>query len=51
MIKDTIDNLFRVYISILDISNRQMEGIHYRVSEEENNLFSFLCKDIEILSE
>ena len=46
-----IDNLFRVYISISDISNRQMDGIRYRVSEEENNLFSFLCKDIEILSE
>ncbi|WP_341278970.1 hypothetical protein [Paenibacillus sp. FSL H8-0537] len=38
-------------INILDISDHQLEGLKYRVKEEEYELFSFHCKsfDFEIL--
>lgn len=43
-----IDNLFCVCFDIQSVSYRQMENINYSVKESENDLFSFLCKDILI---
>lgn len=41
-----IENLFRVNLRIENISDWQIENVRYKVTEEENELFSFLCKDI-----
>ena len=38
------DGLVRHFVSIIDVSNHQMEGIKYKVIEDENDLFSFYCK-------
>lgn len=47
-----LDGLVRQFINITDISDHQMEGIKYKVREEENGSFSFYCKtfEYEILS-
>ena len=34
-----------VLVSVVDISADQMEDIKYRVKEDENELFSFYCKN------
>ncbi len=39
-----LDGLVKNFINITDISDQQMEGIKYRVKEDENGLFSFYCK-------
>lgn len=44
-----IDNLFKVFIQIEYIAEYQYETAKYVVKECENELFSFLCKDIKIL--
>lgn len=41
-----IENLFRVNLRIENISDWQIENVRYKVVEEENDLFSFLCKEI-----
>lgn len=43
-----IHNLFCVYFDIQFVSYMQMENINYSVKECENDLFSFLCKNILI---
>lgn len=43
-----INNLFCVYFDIQSVSYMQMENVNYSVKENENDLFSFLCKDILI---
>lgn len=45
-IKD-LDGLFKTVLSITDISSYQMEGINYRIVEDENSLFSFECKNFD----
>ena len=47
-----LDGLVRHFINITDVSDHQMEGIKYKVREDENDLFSFYCKtfEFEILS-
>lgn len=42
-----LDGLLKLLFSITDISESQMEGIKYRVKEDENELFSFYCKTFE----
>ena len=46
------DGLVKHYINITDVSDHQMEGIRYKVKEEENEVFSFYCRtfEYEILS-
>ena len=39
-----INMMVFIQIYISDISSRQMEDINFKVSEEENDLFSFYCK-------
>lgn len=43
----SLDVISHLHISITDISNYQQEYIKYKVSEEEENIFSFYCKDFE----
>lgn len=38
-----LDNWFELELNITDISSSQMEDIKYRVTENENLLFSFYC--------
>lgn len=47
-----LDGLVKHFINITDVSDHQMEGIKYKVREDENDLFSFYCKTFqyEILS-
>jgi hypothetical protein len=40
-----LDLLYTLFISIVDVSENQMEGICYKVREDEHNLFSFWCKN------
>jgi hypothetical protein len=42
-----LDLLHTLFISIVDVSENQMEGICYKVREDEHNLFSFWCKSFE----
>ncbi|MCT4596535.1 MAG: hypothetical protein N4A50_01480 [Vallitalea sp.] len=42
-----IEGMFKLLIHITDISERQMEGIKYKVQEEENTSFSFYCNAFE----
>lgn len=44
---DNLEGLYKLLINIRDISGNQMEGINYRVKEEENDMFSFYCKKFE----
>ena len=43
-----IDNLCKALFEIENVYNYQMEDIHYTVKEIENNIISFVCKDIEV---
>lgn len=43
-----IDNLYKVSIDINSITTQQFENINYSVTECENELFSFLCREIRI---
>ena len=43
-----ICDMFKIIIDIEDISSYQIEDIHYKVSELENSMFSFSCKDIRL---
>ena len=43
-----IDNLYKVSMDINSITKQQFENINYSVIECENELFSFLCKEIQI---
>jgi len=38
-----LDSLYVLSISIVDVSADQMEGLHYKVKEDEHELFSFYC--------
>ncbi len=42
-----INNFYKVFLEILDVSNRQLEDIRYYVNEIEYNMISFGCSDIE----
>jgi hypothetical protein len=42
-----LGGMVRLFIHVLDIADSQMEGITYKVSEEENELFSFYCQKVE----
>lgn len=42
-----LDGLFKIFISITDRSNDQLEGIKYKVKEDENEMFSFNCNLFE----
>lgn len=42
-----IENLYRVCINIDNVSSNQWEEVKYRVSEIENDIFSFWCKDMK----
>lgn len=43
-----IDNLFKVLMHIKFIGNYQREDEKYVVTESENELFSFACKNIVV---
>ena len=36
-----------IFLQITDISDHQMEGINYRVKEDENELIAFSCRTFE----
>lgn len=38
-----IGGMFGLLVNIEDIRDRQLEGISFRISEQENNAFSFNC--------
>lgn len=42
-----IDSLYKVFLEILDVSDRQLEDIKYYVNEIEYDIISFACFDIE----
>ena len=42
-----LGSLCGLLISIIDVSADQLEGIKYRVKEDEYELFSFCCKTFE----
>jgi hypothetical protein len=44
-----IDNCLAVALKIEDISSYQLEGIHFKVEEASEELFSFCCNNIRIL--
>ncbi len=37
-----------ILLNIEDVSGNQLEGINYRVSDEEGDVFSFCCRDISV---
>lgn len=42
-----INNFYKVFFEILDVSYRQLEDVKYYVNEIEYNMISFGCFDIE----
>lgn len=42
-----INNFYKVFIEIVDVSDRQLEGIKYYINEIEHNLIHFGCFDFE----
>ena len=40
--------LMSIHISIIDVSERQLENMHYYVTDDENNIFSFYCQKYSI---
>jgi len=42
-----LNNVFNLLINIKDISDRQMERIKYKVTEDEYDSFSFYCEAFE----
>jgi hypothetical protein len=42
-----LEGLFKLILNITNVSEHQMEGINYRVKEDENELFSFYCEIFE----
>ena len=43
-----LNNCFAVAIKIEDVSSYQLEGVHFKVDEVGEELFSFYCKNITI---
>ncbi len=43
-----IESMFGMLLEIDDISGHQLEGVSYRISEQENNTFSFDCSDFHV---
>lgn len=39
---------FGALVEIMDVSDRQLEGIAFRVWDEEHQMFSFWCSDLHI---
>ena len=46
-----IENLFKVFMQITFIGDYQREDENYIVTESENDLFSFSCKNISVACE
>ena len=44
-----LNNCFAIGIKIEDISSYNLEGIHFKVEEVGEELFSFSCRNIEII--
>jgi hypothetical protein len=42
-----LSSLYNLLICIVDVSSDQMEGINYKVKEDEYELFSFCCSTFE----
>lgn len=42
-----INNFYKVFFEIVDVSDRQLQDIRYYVNEIEYNMISFGCSDIE----
>lgn len=40
-----VESMFGMLLDIEDVIGNQIEGVAYRVSELENNTFSFACSD------
>ena len=45
-----INNFYKVFFEIINVSGRQLENIRYYVNEIEYNMVSFWCSDIEYKS-
>lgn len=41
-----INNFYKVFFEIINVSDRQLENIRYYVNEIEYNMVSFWCSDI-----
>ncbi|MFT5429575.1 MAG: hypothetical protein ACI9OJ_000246 [Myxococcota bacterium] len=44
-----LDRPFNSHLQILDVSQDQLDGISFRVVEEENEMFSFWCSNFRIV--
>ena len=42
-----LDGLVRILVCVKDLSGNQMEGVGYKIKEDEYNLFSFFCERFE----
>ena len=42
-----INNFYKIFFEIVDVSDRQLEDIKYYINETEHNMFSFACFDFE----
>ena len=45
----SLDSMNRLMIALHDVKDWQLEGIRYRVTEEENDAFSFNCEQYELI--
>jgi len=43
-----IESMFGILLDIEDISDRQLEKVSYRISDQEDNTFSFDCSDFYV---
>ncbi|WP_127529792.1 hypothetical protein [Paenibacillus kobensis] len=42
-----LEGMFALYFNIYDVRDHQLQGIKYRVAEEEEAMFSFYCESFE----
>ncbi|MCX7289593.1 hypothetical protein [Janthinobacterium sp.] len=43
-----LNNIYAMQLEIDDISSDQLEGVRYRITEQENSSFSFSCEDFYV---
>lgn len=45
---NSLDGMLGIRLGIVDVSDRQLEGAFYSVSDEEYGSFSFLCREFSV---
>lgn len=43
-----VEGMYGIQLEVVDIKDRQLEGVSYRIYEAENEAFSFLCADFQV---